>query len=73
MWCHKDMYWRLQDMVPQHVEPILHPVLPRDGHQCTSVGCGVPVGFEEWDMWARFCSVECRISWEYYKLFTSMW
>ena len=28
MWCCKDMYWQLEDMVAQHVEPILCPVLP---------------------------------------------
>ena len=30
--CRQDLHWLLQDMVPQHVEPILHPVLPWDGH-----------------------------------------
>ena len=67
--CRKDMYWQLQDMVPQHVEPIFCPILPRNGH-CTSSGYGEPDGFEEWDLWARFYKEECRISWECYKLFT---
>jgi hypothetical protein len=72
MRCRQDMHWLLQDMVPQHVEPILHPVLPREGH-FTSVSYGEPIEFEEWDMWARFCNEERRISWECYKLFTSVW
>jgi hypothetical protein len=50
MQCHQDVHWLLQDMVPRHVEPIVRPVFPRDGHQCTGVGCGVPIIFVEWDM-----------------------
>jgi hypothetical protein len=70
---HQDVYWRLQDMVPQDVVPIIHPILRQDGHhQCTSGDCNEPVEFEEWDLWSRFCSKECRISRECYKLFTSM-
>jgi hypothetical protein len=42
MRCCKDVYWWLQDMVPQHVDPIL----PQDLH-CTSISYSELVGFEE--------------------------
>ena len=68
-----DVDWRLQDMVPHDVVPGIFPVHRQDGHhQCTGGGCGEPVGFEVWELWPRFCSEECRISWECDKLFTSM-
>ena len=70
---YQDMYWRLQNIVPHDVVPILHPVLRQaKHHQCTSGGCGDPIGFEVWVLWSRFCSEECRILGECYKLFTSV-
>jgi hypothetical protein len=43
----RDMYWRLQDMMPHDVVPGLHPVHHQDRHhQCIGCGCGESVGFE---------------------------
>uniref|UniRef100_A0A0E0MR78 At2g35280-like TPR domain-containing protein n=1 Tax=Oryza rufipogon TaxID=4529 RepID=A0A0E0MR78_ORYRU len=42
-------------------------VLPEDNHQCTTIGCGLELG---WEGYEGFCSDSCRIKHEYSKFMT---
>jgi hypothetical protein len=44
-------------------------VLPEDNHQCTTIGCGLELG---WEGYEGFCSDSCRIKHEYSKFFTEV-
>ncbi|KAM0824744.1 hypothetical protein ACQ4PT_069996 [Festuca glaucescens] len=47
-------------------QPVLLPMLPEDGHRCTSARCGVP---EDWADYDVFCGGDCRIRHECVEFF----